>query len=304
MEEILSILEKRKKEPTYKRFFRKPIDVINEKPMRLIYISMPIAVTILFIIFFYKMADMEDALLTAVLAAIIPPGFYDFYEKGKISKIDAEFPNLLRDIALSKKAGMTIQAAVSLAAKGEYGKLTAGLKWMDTLLSLGVPFPDVLKHFAEQHPTPMVKRSISIVIEADRIGGEIGNILKTVADDVQETMTLEKKRSSESMPYEVIGYMAFFIFLAIILILYTQFLPMMAQVAEKGIVVGGAIMAKEEDIKLYKGIFFHSLLIEGFCTGIITGKLSEGRVVSGLKHSIVFVVISYLTYAYLSYSVV
>lgn len=306
MDEILKILEKRRMEPAYKKFFRKPLAVISEKPVRLTYISTVIAIAIFLIAFFSGMAGLADALITAFFAAIIPPGLYDHYEKEKIRKIDSEFPNLLRDIALSRKAGMTVQAAVDLAAMGEYGKLTAGLRWMNTLSAFGVPFPEVLR-FTQQHPTPLIKRAISIIIEADRIGGEIGDILETVANDVQATLELEEKRRSEAMPYVGLGYLAFFVFLAIILALYTQFLPMMVHAARavgEGEFAGATIAVTEVDIERYRTLFFHALLIQGFCTGIVTGKISTGRAVSGLRHSVVFIVVSYVAYGFISSFVV
>ncbi len=297
-DDIIRMLEAKKYEPTYKKFFRNPGETIREKPYRLIYVSGSIALAF-FIIAFFLNFHIVNILMGTVLISIILPGLYDSHEKGRIRKIDAEFPNMLRDIALSRKSGLTIQAAVSLTAKGEYGALTESLRWMDRLLSWGMPFAEVLKRFAERYPTPLIKRSIFIIIEADRIGGNIGPILETVANDAQEYQALMKKRTSETMPYVAIGYLSFFIFMAVILVLYIQFLPMMEQV-EKESVMPGAATVSEADVAIFRMIFFHALIVQGFCSGIVVGKMSEGRVVAGLIHSTILVIIAYLVYAVVS----
>ena len=44
------------------------------------------------------------------------------------------------------------------------------------------------------------------------------------------------------------------------------------------------------------GILFKQLIvIQGFFSGLVIGKMSEGKLISGLKHSIALMVIGYVT---------
>ena len=309
-EYIIRQLEAKKSEPAYKKFFKNPAATIRERPFRLIYISGSVALVFSFIAFLLDL-HLLDIILGVFFIAVIPPALYDSYEKSRIKRIDNEFPNMLRDIALSRRTGMTIPAAISLTAKGEYGPLTEGIKWMSTLLALGMSFPDVLNRFAERYRTPLIKRSIDIIIETERIGGEISKILEAVANDAYEYQVLKEKKSSAAMPFLAVGYLAFFIFLGIILVFQIQFLPMTAAVLAEDAdvnvdvdvdvdavaVPGAPIPVTPEDIDLLEMLFFHLLIIQGFCSGLFAGKIGEGSILAGLKHSIVLVLIAYLSYA-------
>ena len=57
--------------------------------------------------------------------------------------------------------------------------------------------------------------------------------------------------------------------------------------------------AQNFDIEIYKELLFHSVLIQGFCSGLIAGQMGEGYVLSGLKHSLIMVALAYLLFMFL-----
>lgn len=298
-DELLIQLERQRSKSTFERFFSSPSDVLREKPLRLIYISGSIAIGFA-IVAYYLGLSLTDIAIFAALISMIPPGIFDTVENNRVRKLEAEFPALLRDIALSRRAGMSLEVAVSVTARGEYGALTPAIRWIDNLMSWGVTFEDAQTLFAKKYPTPLIKRSVSIILEAARAGGEIGDILETVADDAKEMKTFETKRRAETYPYIIICYLSFFVFVAVIVMISTHFMPVMEEVAGRAAVPGiGGFAASPEDIALYKKLFFHALIIQGFFAGIVTGKVGEGRVTAGLKHSIIFVAVAIITYSFI-----
>ena len=56
------------------------------------------------------------------------------------------------------------------------------------------------------------------------------------------------------------------------------------------------MLVNEKDLALYNRLFFHSLVIQGFFGGIVTGKLGEGKAVAGLKHSVFFILVAVIAY--------
>lgn len=296
---LLEQLERQRSKSAFRRFFSSPGDVLRERPLRLIYVSGCIAIGFA-IVAYYLGLGLTNIAIFAALISMTPPGIFDTIEESRVGKLEGEFPALLRDIALSRRAGMSIEGAVSVAAGGEYGSLTPTIQWIDKLMSWEVTFEDALTLFAEKYPTPLIKRSITTILEASRSGGEIGDIFEAVADDAKEMRALKTKRRSETSPYITICYLSFFVFVAIIIIIATQFMPVMEKVGGGGAVRGvGGFAASPEDIALYKKLLFHALVIQGFSAGIVTGKIGEGRVTAGLKHSIIFVVIAIITYSFI-----
>jgi flagellar protein FlaJ len=62
---------------------------------------------------------------------------------------------------------------------------------------------------------------------------------------------------------------------------------------------GFGFAVSEKDVALYKMLFFHALLIQGLFCGLVTGKIGEGTMFAGLKHSAIFVIVAFITYSVL-----
>jgi archaeal flagellar protein FlaJ len=300
---VLEAIEHSRSKSTLRRFFESPLRTIREKRYLLYVVSGGIAMACAVVAFFLGV-DPMNILILAFLLVIMPPSFFNLLETRRINRLEAEFPAMIRDISLSVKSGMTPEAAMSLAARGEYGALTPAIKQIDNMISWGVSFEDALLYFAKKYPTSLIRRTVFTLIEASRMGGQLGEILEGVATDAEETKALEKRRSSETKPYLIVCYVSYFVFLAVILIMSYIFLPMMKEAAD--IAAGqdvpggmGQFAVSDADLALYNRLFFHALVIQGFFAGIVTGKIGEGKAIAGLKHSVFFIVVAVIAYTVL-----
>ncbi len=300
---MLEAVEQHRRKSTLLQFIDSPLRTMRERHYLLYLISGGIAMSCAAVAFYLGVDPMNIGILALILT-IMPPGFFNFYETRRISRLEAEFPAMVRDISLSVKSGMTLEGAMSIAARGHYGALTPAIKQIDNMMSWGVSFEDALLHFAKKYPTPLIRRTIYTLIEAFRMGGQLGEVLEGVATDVEETKALERRRSSETKPYLLVCYVSYFVFLAVILVMSYVFLPMMKEAAEVSTGealpgVMGEFAVSEEDLALYNMLFFHALVIQGLFAGIITGKIGEGKAVAGLKHSVFFIVVAVIAYTLL-----
>ena len=301
---ILEAIEHNRRESIFLRFIDSPLRTIREKRYLLYIISGGIAVACA-VVTFYLGVDPTNIGILVFILIIMPPSFFNLYETRRISRLEAEFPAMMRDVSLSVKSGMTPMAAMSIAARGQYGALTPAIKQIDNMISWGISFEDALLHFAQKYPTPLIRRTIFTLIEASKMGGQLGEILEGVANDAEETKALERRRSSETKPYLTVCYVSYFVFLSVILIMSHVFLPMMKEAAEvaTGAALPGGVgqfAVSEEDLALYNRLFFHALVIQGFFAGIVTGKIGEGKAVAGLKHSVFFIVVAVIAYTLLT----
>ena len=303
-DEIPRELEKKRKKREVVRFFTDPMGEIMKNPLRLGYISGAIGACLMVIIYVYKLEFIApyDMYILAGIAAFVPPAYYLYAEDKRIKEADKEFPGLLRDLARAKKAGLSLIDAIMLTAEGDYGILTEGLKKIAYQLTWGVPFEDALRMFAKRYPTQIIKRSIEIIIEGYRVGGEVGEVLTIAANDVSEFQALEKKRAADMTSYVVICYVTFFVFLGILVVLNLTFIPMMAEAAEEitGTGMGSARMVNV-NVEQMKTLFFHCGVIQGICAGLIAGKLGVGRTIAGLKHALILASASFGLFAILAF---
>ena len=300
---ILEAIEHNRRESILLRFIDSPLRTIREKRYLLYLISGGIAMACAAVAFYMDVDPANIGIIVFILT-IVPPSFFNLYETRRTSRLEAEFPAMMRDISLSVKSGMTPSGAMSIAARGQYGALTPAIKQIDNMISWGVSFEDALLHFAKKYPTPLIRRTIFTLIEASRMGGQLGEILEGVATDAEETKALERRRSSETKPYLTVCYISYFVFLAVILIMSYVFLPMMKEAAEAATGTAlpggmGQFAVSDEDLALYNRLFFHALVIQGFFAGIVTGKIGDGKAVAGLKHSVFFIVVAVIAYTLL-----
>ena len=304
-DELLEALGKRRREKNIVRFFKEPGEVIKEKPLRLGYLSGAIGGCLMLITYTYELEFIApyDAYILAGIAAFVPPAYYIYDKQKRIKEAEDEFPELLRDLAQAKGAGLSLIGAVTLTAEGDYGVLTDALKKIAAQLTWGVPFEDTLGILAKRYPTPMIKRSVEMIIEGYRTGGEVGKVLKIAADDAMELKSLEKKRTADMAIYTIVCYVTFFIFLGIILTLYHSFIPMMVESGEKVAEAGGmgGTLVRGVDVEMLKMLFFHCTVIQGICSGLVAGKLGEGEVIAGLKHAMVLALSAFGLFAVLEF---
>jgi pilus assembly protein TadC len=102
-----------------------------------------------------------------VLAMLSGTGVYGMYQSinvRKISKIDAIFPDFVRDLAESRRAGMTFTKAILFASKGEYGILTPEIQKISQQVSWGGSVSDALQAFAKRVNNKSIRRTITLNI--------------------------------------------------------------------------------------------------------------------------------------------
>ncbi|MCD6513277.1 MAG: type II secretion system F family protein [Thermoplasmata archaeon] len=237
-----------------------------------------------------------DFAIFAILSAIGPYGFYEYARLRKIDLMEQRFPEFLRDLAESRKAGMTMSKAVESAARGDYGYLTPEIKKMAVQISWGLPFSEALRRFGERINTPLVIRTTAMVVKASEAGGKIADVIEAAAKNVREIKILQAERRTEMKMYLMIIYVAFFVFLAVMAVLSGMFLPKLIEAGKAagggvgGISFGGASLEE------YKFIYVITAISQAIGNGLVAGALSEGKVMAGLRHGTIMTAITYIVF--------
>ncbi len=232
-----------------------------------------------------------DLFVLALIVAIGPYGAYAAREYARVRRMEERFPDLLRDLASSHQGGLTLPHAVEVAAQGDYGDLSPEIRHMSRQLSWDVPFGDALTDLATRVSTPLVRRAVHVILEADRSGGNTSDVLLAAARDAREIKNLENERRVNMTLYTMILYITFGVFLVVTAILYGQFVPQIITSAEAtagtpGLDIDAA--SKEE----YRTFYYLAAVVQAVGTGIVAGKMGTGRVVLGLPHSTAMVAIA------------
>ncbi|MBS7620659.1 type II secretion system F family protein [Candidatus Bathyarchaeota archaeon] len=228
----------------------------------------------------------DEFMFFAAIVAFTPPTIINYIDYKWKREIDEHLPDLFRSIVQAQETGMTLPRALEEAAKRDFGPLTVELRKMNTQISWGMTLDEALIAFAKRVNTFLVQRTIPLIIEANRSGGHVERVFDPMGKFVQSTLILHKERRNRTRPYIAIIYVAFFVFLFTIVLLFKSFF-----VEIKGLsMLGTAVMASAE----IKRLFFHMTAIQGFFGGLVAGKMGEGAISAGLKHSLVMMICGYL----------
>ena len=278
---------------------------MSEKIMKIIILSLTgigaiLAAVLAFMSYTGKL-DFGTPLDFVVLIVLIVSGPYPFYEQGrlkKIERIEERLSDFLRDLAVSNRFGMTLADSIRKASSGNYGKLTPDIKKMATQIDWGVPATDAMEMFAERVGTPLVKRAMAIVVKATGAGGDVSDVLNATAKNIKDIQLINIGRKMEMGSYKAVIFTAFFVFLAVVVIMNSCFLPAIEASGGGGIgaegVEGAATQQAGMSVEDVKFIYLGAALVQGFGDGILVGVIETGKIVNGFKNSFIMVLLAYL----------
>jgi len=150
-----------------------------------------------------------------------------------------------------------------------------------------VLFDKALLKFSKNTGSKLIGRITSTIIESHRFGGNLTDILESISSTSIEIERLREERKLYINSQLITGYVIFFVFLVVIIGLQKFLVPSLT-----GTTVGGEITTAPKDIEVGYGEIFRNLIIlQGLFAGLVIGKMSEGAMVGGIKHSLILVII-------------
>ena len=242
----------------------------------------------------------DRLLIVGLMIALFPPATVEYLDLRWQRGIDKNIPSLLREIAESGRTGLTLTRAIEVSSERDYGPLTPELKRLLAQLSWGATLEDALHAFAIRARTKLAQRVATLITEVSRSGGDTQEIMEQVNRHINELQTIDRERYTQMRPYSVVVYIAFgvFLFTDIMLIqtFFTQIINMQSKVLQSA--GGGGVFGGigSVNISLLKEILFHATVIQAIFGGLIAGKMSEGKLGAGLKHTVMLLLITFMAF--------
>jgi flagellar protein FlaJ len=235
---------------------------------------------------FWPTDTIDDFVFFAVIAAVFPSAMLNYLDYQWRKAIDEHLPDLFRSIVQAQETGMTLPQAIEQASKRDYGPLTEELKKMTAQMSWGMSFEKSLLSLGKRVDTVLVQRTVPMIIEASRSGGRVEKVFDPMGKFIQTTLLLDRERKTQSRPYIAIIYVAFFVFLFTVVLLFRAFFAN---------VQGLSMFASVEmPPGTLERIFSHMTSIQAFFGGLVAGKMGDGSMEAGLKHSLILMVCGYV----------
>jgi len=240
----------------------------------------------------------DKLILVALIISVLPPGIIHHIQWRWKKAVDSNLPDFLRDVANAQYTGMTFIRALEFSSQKDYGPLSEHLRWALAKISWGVPYEEALQAMAERLDTPLVRRAVMFIIETGKIGGNIQETMTTIAKHIKELENLNRERLTSMKPNIYIIYIGFAVLVMTVVLVYNTFIvTLLTQEYGGGI---GAFTPGTSPITqiVYLRIYLHTSALVAFFGGLIAGQMGEETVTNGLKHSVVMVAVTLITFIF------
>ena len=126
-------------------------------------------------------------------------------------RIEEVLPDALQMMSANIRAGMTIENAIWMAAKPEFGPLEEEIRMVSGKAFGGKPIADALLDMSVRVRSTMLERAVKLLNEGMQLGGELAPLRDEVARDLKMNHKLAKEIASATTMY-----MIFIVFTAVI----------------------------------------------------------------------------------------
>ncbi len=211
------------------------------------------------------------------------------------------FLEFSRDLVEGVKSGTSIGKSIVNIRGKDYGSLNPFVDKLANQIGIGIPVREAFNNFSKDVNSSVISRALTLIEEAERAGGKIETILESVASSVGQIEKLRKERRAAIYTLTVQGYIVFFIFIVIMLVLQFKIIPMVTEIGSsegfgaqdtfgaEGFSFSSNNQLNPDDMAT---AFMFLLIVQGFFAGLVLGKISEGNVKAGFKHSFILVTLA------------
>jgi flagellar protein FlaJ len=243
---------------------------------------------------------VDDHLIIAMLLVLIPYAiFYEMWRKN-IQGMESLIPEFLERMAGINQVGLTIAQAISIMVNTNLGLLSYEIKRIKRDIDWGATFSDALIRFEDRVRTPLIARTVVLITKASRMSGSISDVLAIAASDAKMTYTLKRERLSDMFIYTAIIYLAFIVFIFVVGVITSQFIPVLGTINTSGIPTGTGLSGiTPPGLQAIKRLMYHAVLVQALFSGLIAGQMGEGSLKSGIKHSCIMLIITLLVFNYI-----
>lgn len=232
---------------------------------------------------------------------------------GRTKEIEDKLPDYLDLVITNLRSGMSFDKSLFTAIRPEFGVLAKEIGMVSKRVMTGNDTAAALKEFSERYDSPILRRSIDLIISEVDSGGEIAVVIERVADNLRKT-----KRLKDEMRSSVISYMMFISIIVMvlspllfalantILAVILSFADQIATGPSTGSDLGGAgnlfeslaglAENREEILSSFNGFAYVALATISMFAGMIVSIIEKGDIRGGIKYIPIFIIVTLVLY--------
>jgi len=245
------------------------------------------------------------------LVIALPTGFEIFMHASLVTIADAKakfveevLPDILRLLSANLRSGLTIDKALLLSARPEFGFLEKELKTAAKETVAGKTIERAFYELGEKVNSKLLKRTLILLTEGIARGGNLPKLLDSLAEDIREIKTLKKEVNSVVLMYVIFIFFAAGIGAPLLYSISTFLVETISKIAGSIEVKPVAMMRmpfltfkpaaiKTSFLNMYALI---AIIITSIFGGLLIGLVQEGKERAGLKYIPILLIVSLFVY--------
>lgn len=251
----------------------------------LIWISISLFVAIAFGLLTLTILTTLKATFAIIMVLVVPfvvadllLGYPYLKAQQRITEIEKDLPDALKQMADILKAGGTYEYALRELANAETGPLTFEIRNVLRKLEEGENFENSLKELSRNVDSRLIKRSVTIIIDSIKAGAGLADILEEIAEDIRATNRIGQERKSKTLMQVLFMVAAGAIVSPFIFGLISTVAGFLVEAG-----AGTGLVTEAEKVVIIKNKDFIILLIQAYIfiqvtvSGIMISLMREGK---------------------------
>ncbi len=211
-------------------------------------------------------------------------------------------PDVLKLMALNLKSGVSVERALLLSARPEFGIMEKQIKAMSQKVISGIPIDVALEGIGEKIKSNLLFKTIGLIKEGLEKGGELAILMEEISNDIIHTKSLQKEIAAQ------VGMYGMFIFFAVGLgapMLYGVSTFLVKTMMK---ITGGLNV---EDVPQTSGVKFQpididlnflvtyeliALTVTAIFGSLLLGLIKEGKEMAGVRYIPVLITLNIIVY--------
>ena len=201
----------------------------------------------------------------------------------------SDISNNLRKLSSANDTGLTLLESFETVANTTSGKLAYEFEQIHAKVNYGMNLKAALVEFNNKYHIPRLARTVKLISKSQEASSQITAVLTTAAQASENQDDIQRERKSRTRMQMVIIIMTYLTLLAVMAILKTQFLDVMAGLGDQAGGGGGGQqgLTSGVDTQMLSLLFFHAVTLQAILSGMISGYMREADLMGGLKFVVV-----------------
>jgi flagellar protein FlaJ len=245
-----------------------------------------------------KYVNFDEVMVAGIIIGLVPYSADITMKQIQLKKRERDFVKFLFELSELIRGGIDPLRAILLLSERDLGSITKLVQIAAKQTTLGYSFEQAMKNLDKMVGSKLIGNYTDLVVQASYSGGSVSDLIRKASEDMSVYLTLEEEKLSGLKQYQMILYASEVILMGTCIVMLQQFWPSLQNLSFTGGTGGVGFLAKSDiaDVTVERDMYY-LLILNGFLGGLVIGKISEGSIKHGLKHSVILVIMGFGAFA-------